>query len=345
VASANRVTFAFLGTARIADVMLAAARASRAATVLAVAGRDLERTRAWAAAREVPRAYGSYEDALLDDDVEAVYVALPNSMHVPWSVAALAAGKHVLCEKPLALTESAAERAVAAAAKAGRVLAEGFMYRHHPVTARLKGLVDAGAAGRPRCLRASFSYVLDDPDDIRLDEDLEGGALADLGVYCLSSARLLAGEPRRVAAVALARGGVDVETSVLACHDDGVVAHLDVSLRRGLESRLEVLGEDAILTVDDPWACRHPRLTISRGADEHVVAVRAGDPYVLQLRDFRRAVRGEVAPSAGLRDIVAQARAVEAVRAASRSGTWVDVPEPADVTHAAGRRHAEHHPG
>ncbi len=186
-----------LSTAHINEKLVAGARLVDEVEVVAVASRDPGRGRASRRRRwSVPRALGSYEELLSDPDVDAVYISLPNSMHVDWSVRALEAGKHVLCEKPLARSVEPVERAFDAADAAGRVLAEAFMWRHHPQAQRLVELLPR--VGELRVVRAQFSFALDSLDpasNIRLSGELEGGALMDVGCYCVSAARLIAGEP------------------------------------------------------------------------------------------------------------------------------------------------------
>ena len=194
----DAVSWGFLSTANINDKLLPGAEASPDVELVAVASRDLGRAEAYARERGIERAYGSYEDLLADPKIEAVYISLPNSMHVEWSIQALEAGKHVLCEKPLSRHPEDVERAFDAAEKAGRILMEAFMYRHNPQTKRLKELVEGGAIGRLRLVRAAFSFPLDDAANVRLNDELEGGGLMDVGCYCISGSRLLAGEPESV---------------------------------------------------------------------------------------------------------------------------------------------------
>src|SRR5215211_3153243 len=221
------VRWGFLSTANINDKLLPGAQASPDLDVVAVASGDAGRAEAYARERGIERAYGSYEELLADPDVEAVYISLPNSMHVDWSVRALEAGKHVLCEKPLARAVEPVERAFDAAAAAGRVLAEAFMWRHHPQASRLVELVPR--VGSLRVVRAQFSFALsslDPASNIRLSGELEGGALMDVGCYCVSAARLIAGEPLAVTGQQVT-GEVDVRfTGTLSLPGD-VLAHFD----------------------------------------------------------------------------------------------------------------------
>jgi predicted dehydrogenase len=176
-----------LSTARINDAFLAGVAASQRGRVLAVASRDADRARAYAAERQIERAYGDYEALLADPDVQAVYISLPNGLHLDWTRRALQAGKHVLCEKPLGRRAADVAAAFELAAREDRLLMEAFMYRHNPQTARLRSLVADGAIGRLRLIRASFSFPLADAGDVRLSRGLDGGGLMDVGCYCVNS--------------------------------------------------------------------------------------------------------------------------------------------------------------
>ena len=203
-----------LSTANINRKLLAGAEGTDEATVAAVASRDRSRAEAFAREHGIERALGSYEALLEDPEIDAVYNPLPNSMHVPWTVRALEAGKHVLCEKPMSRHPDQVEAAFAAARQQGRHLEEAFMWRHHPQTHKLRELLDAGAVGRLRMVTASFSFPLADVSDIRMQAGLDGGSLMDVGCYCVSGCRLVAGaEPERVHAEH-AIGGDDVDVSL-----------------------------------------------------------------------------------------------------------------------------------
>ena len=197
---------------------------------VAVASRDEARAGAYADAHGIPRAYGSYEALLADPEIDAVYIPLPNSMHVEWSITALQAGKHVLCEKPLSRHPEDVDRAFDVAQETGRVLAEAFMWRHNPQVARMRELIDAGEIGTLRLIRAAFSFALaGDPDNIRLAADLDGGGLMDVGCYCVSGCRTVAGaEPERVYAEQVIGGrGVDVALAATLRFPGDVLAVID----------------------------------------------------------------------------------------------------------------------
>ncbi|AHH95809.1 Gfo/Idh/MocA family oxidoreductase [Kutzneria viridogrisea] len=201
------VRIGVLGAARIApQAVIAPARASAEASVVAVAARDAERAAAFAARHGVPKVHASYEDLLADPDITAIYNPLPNGLHAPWTFAALQAGKHVLCEKPFTANASEAEAVAEAAQRSGLVVMEAFHYRYHPVARRMAEIVASGELGELRHVRTSVCFPLPRFSDIRYRYDLAGGAMMDAGCYAAHMARLLGGEPEVVSARAKLRG-------------------------------------------------------------------------------------------------------------------------------------------
>jgi xylose dehydrogenase (NAD/NADP) len=314
-----------LSTARINEKLVAGARQARGVEVVAIGSRDRARADAQAQALGVPRAHDSYEALLADPDVEAVYVALPNSLHVEWSLRALGAGRHVLCEKPLSRHPDDVARAFDAAEHSGLVLAEGFMWRHHPQARRLVELLEQ--IGELRLIRASFSFLLDRAGDVRLQRALDGGALMDVGCYCLSAARLLAGEPLAVSAQQV-RGadGVDVRLTGLLRFADDVLATLDCGLDLAARDELEVTGTHGVLRLDDPWHARNPAIELRRAdGSSELIAVEPLNPYACELEDFAAAVAGEHEPRYGREDALAQARAIAALYTSAEANEPMEV--------------------
>jgi xylose dehydrogenase (NAD/NADP) len=311
-----------LSTANINRLFLAGARQAAGVEVVAVASRDRERATGFAAEHGIERAHAGYEALLADPDIEAVYIPLPNALHIPWTIRALQAGKHVLCEKPLSRHPAEVQRAFEVAEREGRLLMEAFMYRHNPQTRRLAELVAEGAVGRLRMIRAAFSFLAADPADVRLSRELDGGALMDVGCYCVSAARLLAGEPERVTGVQVLGGdGVDVVFAGAMSFPDGVVAHFDAGLALPPRDELEVVGDAGSLFLDDPWHARRPVIEVRRGEQVERVETPPVDSYRLEAENFSAAVRGEAEPLLGREDAVGQARAIDALyRAAQPPG-------------------------
>ncbi len=319
------VRLGILSTARINRLLLPGARASDRVEVAAVASRDRGRAQAFAREHGIPRAYGSYEELLADPNVDAVYNPLPNSLHVEWSIRAVEAGKHVLCEKPLSRRPEEVERAFDAAERAGLVLTEAFMYRHNPQTAKLLELVRDGAIGALRVVRAAFSFTLTNVANIRLAADLDGGALMDVGCYCVSGARLLAGEPSRVFAASLERAGVDVVLAGTMSFAAGVVAEFDCGFALPFRDELEAVGEEGSVFLDDPWHCRTPVLELRRYGGAERIELERVDSYRLELENLADAIRGEARPLLGREDALGQARAIHALYRSAAMGKAVSL--------------------
>jgi predicted dehydrogenase len=315
------VRWGIVSTALINDKFLPGAQAASGAEVLAVASRDPDRARVYAPEHGIPRAYGSYEALLADPDVEAVYIPLPNALHVPWSIQALEAGKHVLCEKPLGRRADEVERAFAVAAANERLLSEAFMYRHHPQTRRLTELVAGEAVGELRVVRSHFSFHTAAETDVRLSAALDGGALMDVGCYCVSASRLLAGEPEAVAAIQEVGGdGVDVRFAAVMRFAGGVLAHFDAGLDFADRFELEVVGAEGTIRLRDPWHCVEPAIEVDRGSGVERIEIERANPYQLEAENFSAAVRGTAQLLIGAEDAIAQARAIEALYRAAESG-------------------------
>jgi len=312
-----------LSTALINEKMLPGAARSSDVEVVAIASRDARRAEAFAARWGIGRAYGSYDDLLCDDAVDAVYVPLPNGLHHPWTLRALQAGKHVLCEKPYSRRPADVEEAFAEADGRGLVLSEGFMYRYHPQIRELARIVrDEGLIGDVRLVASSFTWPMDAPGDVRLDSSMDGGSLLDVGVYCVSAARLLAGEPRTVAAhQVLGPTGVDVSFVATMELGSGALAHFDCGVNLPDRSHLEVVGSKGTLHVSDPWHCLEPGLTlVPQGKPALRVPVPQANSYQLELEEFGKAVRRETHHLLGRDDALRQARAVDALFRAAASG-------------------------
>ena len=315
------VRWGIVSTADINTKLLAGAAESPDVDVVAVGSRDLGRAKEFAGRHGIPRAYGSYDELLADPDVEAVYIPLPNTMHCEWSIRAIEAGKHVLCEKPMSRHPAEVEEAFAAAEREGRLLSEAFMYRHHPQSAKLVELVRDGAIGELRLVRSAFSYALFDTDNIRLRTDVEGGALMDVGCYCVSGSRLLAGEPEAVSGAAYLGPTVTdwVFTGWLRFPGD-VLATFDCATTLTNRDELEAIGTEGSLFLDDPWHCLRPVIELRRGGSVERIEVTPGNPYRLELENLGTAIRGAGSPLLGRDDAVAQARVIEALFTSAESG-------------------------
>ena len=323
---ARAVKWAIMSTANINRKVIPAAHASSKVELVAVASRDQMRADRYAKTWEIQRAYGSYDALLADPEVEAVYISLPNSLHCEWAIKALEAGKHVLCEKPLSRRASEVEAAFDAADRTGRLLSEAFMYRHNPQTKRAKQLVDEGAIGELRLIRAVFSYPLYDEDNIRLRTDLDGGALMDVGCYAISGSRLFGGEPERVYGEAwLGPSGTDWVFAGMLRFPGNVVALIDCGTAMTERDELEAIGSEGSLFLDDPWHCKAPGIELRRAGRVERIELDLLDSYQLELENLSDAIRGDGELLLGRDDAVAQARVLEALNDSAIHGAPVSL--------------------
>ena len=308
-----------LSTAKINDALLKAPPPE--VEIAAVASRDGARAQAYANEHGIARSHGSYEALLDDDGIDAVYISLPNGMHHEWTLKAIEAGKHVLVEKPYSRRSAEAEEAWDAAARAGVVVMEAFMWRHHPQAAVARSVVEDGSIGRLRAIRTTFSFPLHDLGNVRMLPDLDGGALMDVGCYCISGARLLAGEPERVyGEQVLGPTGVDVDFYGTLRFPGDVVAQFDASFTLPDRQRLEAVGEDGTLVLEAPWRADWGGRVLVNGEP---VDVPEADPYTLELSNLAAAIAGEAEPLLGREDALAQARVIEALYRSAESGESV----------------------
>jgi predicted dehydrogenase len=301
------------------------ARAVPEAEVVAVAARDRSRAEAFARKHGVPRTCASYDELVRDPDLDAVYNPLPNSLHCEWTIRALEAGKHVLCEKPLASNADEAARMAETAEKTGLVLMEAFHWRYHPLAARMREIVEGGELGRVEHVEASMCIPLILPGDIRYRLDLAGGALMDAGCYAVSAVRFLAGaEPEAVRAEArLSSPGVDRWLRAELRFPDGRSGRVTASLFSTALLRMEarVRGERGELHVLNPFAPQFfHRLKLRTPAGARVERLRSEPTYTHQLRAFVRAVRGEAPIATDGRHGVANMRVIDAVYEAAGLG-------------------------
>jgi predicted dehydrogenase len=320
------VRWGIISTARINSKIVRAAAGSGLVEVAGIASRQLERAQAAARSLGLQRAYGSYEALLADEEIEAVYISLPNSLHFEWSARALEAGKHVLCEKPLSRHPGEVEALFDKAQEGALILSEAFMYRHHPQTRRLSQLIEQGAIGELRLVRAAFSFTLTDPRNIRLRPELDGGALLDVGCYCLSAARLLAGEPLSAHAEAwFGPSGTDWVCAGTLRFPGDVLAVFDCGTALPPRDELEAIGSEGSLFLDDPWRGIEARIEYRHAGANEVITVEPADPYRLELENLSAAIRGRDAPLLGRDDALGQARALDALMRSARTGARVSL--------------------
>jgi xylose dehydrogenase (NAD/NADP) len=285
-----------LGPGRIAPRLVAAIGSSERGELVAVASRDTGRATAFADEHGIPHSFGSYDALLTAPDVDVVYVSLPNHLHAEWTIRALDAGKHVLCEKPLALTIDDVDAIRAASERTGLIAAEGFMYLHHPQILRAIQLAQDGALGRLELVNGTFSFFLSYPDDPRVDPTMGGGSLWDVGCYPVSLSRRIAGEePDRVAAFArFDERGVDRMFIGQLRFPSGLLAQFDSGFAAPDRERVEIVGSDATLVLDSPFLPAPfgppPSLTMWRGRESTAIDVESVDQYQAEVDDLTAAI-------------------------------------------------------
>ncbi len=328
----DKVRWGVLSTARIAtEKVIPGLRRSTRGELVAIASRDAATARAVADRLEIPRAHGSYDALLADPEVDALYIPLPNHLHAEWSIAALRAGKHVLCEKPLALTASDAVRMFAVAEASGRLLMEAFMYRHHPSWIAVRDLIATGRIGSLRAVDSWFSYFNDDPADIRNVRAFGGGALYDIGCYSVNLSRMLFGSEPRAVAASIVRdpgSGVDVLTSGTMEFEDGI-ATFTCSTRVEPDQRVHVYGTQGRISIDIPFNIPPDLPTtvqVTAGGDPPVAPATEtlvfppADPYACEADAFAAAILdGTPAPVAPA-DAIANMEAIERLFATATGG-------------------------
>ena len=322
---ADRLRWGIISTARIGiRRVIPALLRSRTGTAVAIASRDLARAREVAAKFQIPRAHGSYEALLADPDVDAVYNPLPNTLHPEWTIRAARAGKHVLCEKPLAIDARQAQTMVDACRAAGVLLQEAFMYRFHPQITELRRLVASGAVGVPWLARSAFTFAVGSDDDIRLNPALGGGGLLDVGCYCVSISRLLMGEPNAVTASGAFERGVDVRLAGLLTFAAGT-ALFDCGLRLPYRQFCEIVGAEGTITLPRPFQPEEDPavLLVRRGGQDERVEIPGTNQYTLMLDHMGTCILQRGQPQFPPEDAVANLRVLDALQASARSGNPV----------------------
>ncbi len=329
------VRWGIISTAKIGRVkVIPGMMKSPLCDVIAVASRDEASAREMADELGIPKAYGSYEALLADPEIEAVYNPLPNHLHVPMTLAAAAAGKHVLCEKPIAITADEAQQLEQAASQV--LIAEAFMVRHHPQWHRAREIIQDGTIGELRSIQVSFSYFNADPSNIRNKADIGGGGLLDIGCYAVVAGRyFFDAEPQRVVTL-MDRDpafGVDRTTSALMDFGAGRQLAFTVSTQSVPYQRVQIFGTKGRIEIEIPFNAppdSPTRIFVDDGSMHGDRSARAiefpvVDQYQLQGEAFSRAVRGATPLAYGLDDAMLNMRILDALRESEASSAWVRV--------------------
>ncbi|CAM8626994.1 MviM Predicted dehydrogenases and related proteins [Comamonadaceae bacterium] len=331
----KKVVWGVLSTARIGwEKVIPAMQQGEHCEIRAIASRNLEKGRAWADKLGIPQAYGSYEELLDDPEIEAIYNPLPNDQHVPLTLAAARAGKHVLCEKPVALT---ATQAAELREVAGKVhIMEAFMVRFHPQWIAARKRIQSGELGDLRAVQTYFSYFNRDPGNIRNQADIGGGALYDIGCYPIVTGRLLFGaEPRRVIALIDRDPEFKTDRMVSALVDFGEGRRLDftVSTQSVPYQRVQICGTKKRIEIQIPFnaplggSCEvySDDGTCLDGQSTTTETIPACNQYTLQGDEFSRVVRGEISLPYGVEDAIRNMRVIDALFESEKTGAWVSI--------------------
>ena len=334
--SSGPLRIGILGAARIARSFVEAVRPSAKVVVTAVASRDVERATAFAREFGIGRVHASYDALFADPDVDAVYVPLPNNLHAEWSIRAAAAGKHVLCEKPLAANAAEARAMFAAAEQNGVYLVEAYPYRAQPQTLKVRELVAAGAIGRTQLIQASFGFPLTDAANIRMDPTLAGGALMDAGSYPVSFVRTIAGAaPSRVSALSRwGATGVDVTTMATLEYPDGLLAQISCSFSTVRHRHAFIAGDAGSIATtyfNDTGPAFPPLVHVRRGngwdAAHEIIETEALAGFLAEAESFHDLVRfgWDQWTGATPAESIDIAMTLDAIAASSRDGVPVEV--------------------
>lgn len=313
------IKWGILGSARIAEQQfIPAIKEARGAELLAVASRTKERALEFAKNNGIPRAYESYEELLDDPDVDAVYIPLPNDLHAEWTIRAAKKGKHVLCEKPAALDAKQTAEMVNTCSQHGVVFMEAFMYQFHPQWKKLKELLQAGVIGELKMVNANFSFFLANPENIRLHSEKGGGALYDVGCYCVNVSRLIMGsEPTEVRALGkfASDGIVDYSLSAVLKFPDQSIAHFDCSFEAADRQFVEVVGSTGSITMNLPYRPDKgtPTLTVSKKSGGWTETFEPFNVYAAQIEHFCLCIVSNRTPVYSPEQSIANMKVIDAI--------------------------------
>src|SRR5437879_1654913 len=329
----KKVRWGVLGTANIATgKVIPAMQQGRYCEITAIASRDLGKAQSTAVQLGISKAYGSYEELLADPDIDAIYNPLPNHLHVPWSIKALQAGKHVLCEKPIGLTAAEGQALVDVAKQHSHLkVMEAFMYRFHPQWQRARQLVLEGKIGALRTIQSFFSYYLDDPNNIRNRDDVGGGGMLDIGCYTVSLSRFIFGaEPNHVF------GTVEYDPQLKIDRLDSAI----LDFGRGTSTftcatqlvpyqRVNIFGTTGRVEIEIPFnahANQPCKIWYQHGDETEEIKVEASNQYTLQGDAFSQAVLNDTDVPTPIEDAVANMKVIETVFQSAKTATWVSSP-------------------
>ncbi len=322
----RQLNWGLLSTAKINQALIKPLNASKRTRLLAVASRSQSSADAYARDWKIPRAYGSYEAMLADPEIDVVYNSLPNHLHAEWTIKALRAGKHVLCEKPIALSLAEIDEMTSVAKDTGKVLAEAFMYLHHAQTLKVKEIVDSGALGKLQLIKGAFTFTLTREGNFRSIKEMGGGSIWDVGCYPISFARMIVGEePVEVFGWQVEGVGGSEESFIGQMRfANGVHAQFDSGFKSPSRSYIEIVGSEAVLKISAPFKPQvKNELILVRGNAEEKIKISGTELYIGEVEDMCGAVlmnkpsrisladsRGNIATILGLIDSANQKKSI-----------------------------------
>ncbi len=322
------LNWGLLSTARINRALIKPINASKRTRLLAVASRSQSSADEYAREWKIPRAHGSYEALLNDPEIDVIYNSLPNHLHAEWTIKALRAGKHVLCEKPIALTLSEIDAMAEAAKETGMVLAEAFMYRHHAQTLKVKEIVDSGELGKIQLIKGAFTFTLDREDNYRWMTEMGGGSIWDVGCYPISYARTIVGaEPVEVFGWQVTgQGGSDDSFVGQMKFDGGIHAQFDCGFRSPFRSLIEIVGTEATLNIPNPFKPGlKNEIYLTRNDKTKKINISGSELYRGEVEDMCDAVQGDKTTRITLKDSRANVAVILAMRESAKTGKLVIV--------------------
>jgi D-xylose 1-dehydrogenase (NADP+, D-xylono-1,5-lactone-forming) len=326
--SNKTLNWGLLSTARINNALIPPLRASKRNSLLAVASRTQETANAYAKEKKISRAHGSYEDLLADPEIDVIYNSLPNRLHAEWTIKAVEAGKHVLCEKPLALNGDEVDAIQSVARQHGRIVAEAFMYRYHPQTLQVQQIVKSGSLGAVKLIRGSFSYILGRQGDVRLKPELGGGSIWDIGCYPISYARSVLGEdPLEVLGWQVTGPtGIDETFVGQMRFANDVLSQFDCSFVMPLRASMEIVGSEATLNIPAPFKpYENEKIYLSRASKTETIKIRGPELYIGEVEDMADAILLGKEPRISLADSRGNVLAITSLLESARTGKPVKV--------------------
>jgi D-xylose 1-dehydrogenase (NADP+, D-xylono-1,5-lactone-forming) len=317
------LNWGFLSTARINRALMKPLRASKRTRLLAVASRSFDSAQAYARENKIPKAHGSYDDLLNDPEIDIIYNSLPNHLHAEWTIKALRAGKHVLCEKPLALTLDEIDAMISASKETGKVLAEAFMYRHHAQTLKVKEIVESGQLGKIQLIKGAFSFFLNREQDYRNFKDMGGGSIWDVGCYPISFTRTIVGEePVEVFGWQVeGQGGGDILFTGQMRFGNGILAQFDSGFKIPARTYMEIVGSEGVLNVPFPFKPDvKNEITLSQKGKVQKIKIKGQELYLGEVEDMCDAVLNHKPPRISLADSRANVATILAFLKSAETG-------------------------